>query len=270
MNYWAGVGDTLKGNHTGVNCIHIMILCNARSKAQISFRRIPSPCVVVALQRQSPNPQEIKQTATGTPIANTELLSQQLIGESLMPKRLFILASTALLLCLSCPASQAQQRNISDDTKVPTYEIGGQIFSFNGHDLGFGWGAGGRFTYNLNNLVALDSEVNFFLPDEGPAYATQGLFGIKAGKRTKYFGVFAKARPGFQTNFVVNDREQARFALDVGGVAEFYPNRHLALRFDAGDVIIPFGNNVVGQGLFAQRLGTTHNFQYSLGVAVRF
>jgi hypothetical protein len=68
----------------------------------------------------------------------------------------------------------------------------------------------------------------------------------------------------------VNDRERARLALDVGGVAEFYPNRHVVLRVDAGDVIIPFGNNVVGQGLLAQRLGTTHNFQFSLGVGVRF
>ena len=187
-----------------------------------------------------------------------------------MPKRLLIIASSTLLLCFNCLVSQAQTKSISDDEKVPTYELGGHIFSFNGHDLGFGWGAGSRFTYNLNNYIALDSEVNFFLPDEGPPYATQGLFGIKAGKRTKYVGIFAKARPGFQTNFVVNDREQARFAMDVGGVAEFYPNRHVVLRVDAGDVIIPFGNNVVGDGLFAQRLGTTHNFQYSLGVGVRF
>ena len=184
-----------------------------------------------------------------------------------MRKKLLIIASSTILLCFSCLVSQAQ--TVSDD-KVPTYEIGGQIFAFGSHDVGYGWGAGGRFTYNLNNHVALESEMNFFLPDEGPPTATEGLFGIKAGTHTKHLGFFAKARPGFQTNFVVNDREQARLAVDVGGVAEFYPNRHLALRFDAGDVIIPFGNNVVGYGLFAERLGTTHNFQCSLGVSVRF
>ena len=181
-----------------------------------------------------------------------------------------MVAMSALMLLFSCLVSQAQNKNVVDVEKVPTYEIGGQIFSFNGHELGFGWGAGTRFTYNLNNYIAIDSEVNFFLPDEGPAYATQGLFGIKAGKRNRYVGIFAKVRPGFQTNFVVNDREQARLALDVGGVAEFYPNRHVVLRFDAGDLIIPFRNDVVGQGLFAQRMGTTHNVQFNLGVGVRF
>ena len=187
-----------------------------------------------------------------------------------MQKRFLIVALSTLLMCFTCAVAQAQNKTVSDDEKVPTHEIGGHIFSFRGHDLGFGWGAGSRFTYNLNNATAFDSEVNFFLPDEGPPYAVQGLFGIKAGKHTKHFGIFAKARPGFQTNFVVDQREQARFALDVGGVAEFYPNRHVALRFDAGDVIIPFGNKVVGEGLLAQQLGATHNFQWSLGVGFRF
>jgi len=204
---------------------------------------------------------KIVSSATGTPIANAEVVFSAQIGE-VMRKSFLMGAMSALMLLFSCLVSQAQNKIVVDDDKALPYEIGGQIFSFHSHDLGFGWGAGGRFTYNLNNYIALDSEVNFFLPDEGPAYATQGLFGIKAGKRTRHFGIFAKARPGFQTNLVVNDREQTRLALDVGGVAEFYPDRHLVLRFDAGDVIIPFRNNVVGQGLFAQRPG--HHSQFSV------
>ena len=191
------------------------------------------------------------------------------IGEVIMRKTFLMVASSTLVLFFTCAVSQAQ-KIVSDNEKVPTHEIGGQLFSVTGNELGTAWGLGGRYTYNLNKWIGFDSEVDFFLPDEGPPYATQGLFGIKAGTRIKRVGVFAKVRPGFQTNLVVNDREQVRFALDVGGVAEFYPNRHVVLRLDAGDVIIPFGNNIVGVGRSAQRLGTTHNLQCSLGFAIRF
>ena len=185
-----------------------------------------------------------------------------------MPKMFLIIASSMLLL--NCLVSQAQTRSTSTDDTVPTYEVGGQFFGSGSRELGYGAGAGGRFTYNLNKYLASDNEVNFFLSDEGGSYATQGLFGVKAGARTKRLGFFAKARPGFQTNFVVNSREQARFAMDVGGVAEFYPNRHVVLRFDAGDLIIPFGNEGVGFGTQAQRFGTSHNLQIELGLAIRF
>ena len=187
-----------------------------------------------------------------------------------MRKSFLMVPMSALMLLFGCVVSTAQNKTVVDDEKVPTYEIGGQFFTFHGPDLGDGWGAGSRFTYNLNNYIALESEVNFFLPDKGPAYATQGLFGIKAGKRIRRFGIFAKVRPGFQTNLLVNDRDQTRLALDVGAVAEFYPNRHVVLRLDVGDVIIPFGNDVVGRGLPAQRPGTTHNPQINLGFGVRF
>ena len=56
-----------------------------------------------------------------------------------MQKRLATVALSFLLLCLSSVVSQAQTRTVSDEEKAPTYEIGGQIFSFSGgDDLGFG------------------------------------------------------------------------------------------------------------------------------------
>jgi hypothetical protein len=187
-----------------------------------------------------------------------------------MQRHLLALAASALLLSCNFMNASAQSTARTSSGETPRYEIGAQVFAFNGRELGLGYGAGGRFTYNLNAYVALDNEVNFFLPDEGPPYATEGLFGVKIGKHGKHVGVFAKARPGFQTNFVVNGQEQTRFAFDVGGVAEIYPNRHLVLRFDAGDVIIPFGSDVVGASLFGRRPGTTHNLQINFGVGFRF
>lgn len=159
--------------------------------------------------------------------------------------------------------------------QTPKFEVGGQIFSFQGKEVGFGFGAGGRFTYNLTRHIAVDSE---FLDDEGGVTMTQGFAGAKVGVRNKIAGVFVKARPGFMTNFAkpapdfatsFNTEPLSKFAFDVGAVVEFYPSRHTAFRVDVGDVIIPFGNDpILASG--PRRLGTTHNLQYSLGFGVRF
>jgi len=70
-------------------------------------------------------------------------------------------------------------------------------------------GIGGRFTFNLTNYLAFEAEMNLFprsdtniARNEGTAAAPagrvfQGQFGVKAGKRFRKFGIFAKARPGF-------------------------------------------------------------------------
>jgi len=162
--------------------------------------------------------------------------------------------------------------------QTPKYEVGGQIFSFQGKEVGFGWGAGGRFTYNLTRHIAVDSELNAFLDDEGGITMTQGFAGAKVGARNKIVGVFVKARPGFMTNFAkpapdfattFNTEPLSKFAFDVGAVFEVYPSRHTAFRVDVGDVIIPFGNDtILASG--PAKLGTTHNFQYSLGFSLRF
>ena len=180
-------------------------------------------------------------------------------------KLLMALIIVVLFFSLTSREGQAQSTS--------RFEVGAQIFSFKSREVGFGWGAGGRFGYNLNNYLTLESEINGFLPDEGPPYAAQGLFGLKAGKRTKYVGVFAKARPGFITNFTVNNdysRGKTKFAFDAGGVVEVYPSKHLVLRVDVGDTIVPFGNDTVRTGLNFERVGTTHNLQVNLGVGLRF
>ncbi|HMV85977.1 MAG TPA: hypothetical protein PLD20_30445 [Blastocatellia bacterium] len=148
-------------------------------------------------------------------------------------------------------------------------------------------GFGGRLTFNLTDFIGLESEINHF-PEERANFAEplyinsrrlQGLFGVKAGVRDKKKGLFGKLRPGFihfgegtpdpriQTLVPVPPRAgSTEFALDIGGVLEFYPSLHTALRFDLGDTIIRYGRgNVSGRPSF-----TSHNLQLSIGVGFRF
>jgi len=70
--------------------------------------------------------------------------------------------------------------------------------------------------------------------------------------------------------------------MDVGGVVEFYPSKHIVTRFDAGDTIIHFGSrdmntivfnpvtNTIGPGINHIPARTSHNFQFMTSIGFRF
>jgi hypothetical protein len=169
-------------------------------------------------------------------------------------------------------------------------------------------GFGGRFTFNATGNIAFEAEVNL-LPREtkinvittdlrvlanlmsaGPA--AQGLFGVKAGKRFRKFGLFGKVRPGFisygRTITGVNVNlpppsgfqygRPTHFALDLGGVLEFYPSRRLVIRFDGGDTLIRYPARDIPSPLqvfpppppIHINAFYRHNFQFSSGIGIRF
>lgn len=204
-----------------------------------------------------------------------------------------------ILFCASPWLVQAQTS--SDD--VPRYEVGAQFTSITKPDYNGGAteiGLGARFTFNLNRSVALEAVTNFF-PNkcsfcgalgDNSGNITQGLFGVKAGKRFQRWGIFAKARPGF-VSFSQGDQKYiltngfpefshkrlTNFAVDLGGVLEFYPSKHIVTRFDAGDTLIKyrardtnFFNFGPSGGLIPYTVPgeTRHNFQFSAGVGFRF
>ena len=162
-------------------------------------------------------------------------------------------------------------------------------------------GLGGRFTFNLIDSIAIESEINYFPASEGVAAGAtgrvlQGQFGVKAGKRFKRFGIFGKARPGFVSfdrsvnlvgtapfnfggsTFIQGVFETGRrtfFANDLGGVLEFYPSRRWALRFDAGDTVIHYGERSISTFFVNPAFITAppekrHNFQFTSGFSFRF
>jgi hypothetical protein len=154
-----------------------------------------------------------------------------------------------------------------------------------------GIGGGGRLTINLTKHLALEGELNYF-PSTGyyEVQRLQGQFGVKSGIRFNQFGLFGKLRPGFlrtQYEFPVIciqapcppiSVDQTGFALDVGGVVEFYPARRVTVRFDIGDTVAHRRPEIFPLALPLQsdlRLlippkQTSHNLQINAGLGFRF
>lgn len=195
-------------------------------------------------------------------------------------------------------ANDAPTSRQTNDDELPRFEVGAQFTSLTTSESQAGFG--GRLTFNLNRSVALEAQGDFFPRETFRGRTTQFVAGVKIGKRFDKFGVFGKARPGvfyesrgtgdyflFQNQggvnsfpFGIRTRSQTSFALDAGGVLEFYPTKKLVTRFDFGDTIIvtpprtinvPFlENNVYVLRPLRLSTRTTHNFQFSAGVGFRF
>jgi outer membrane protein with beta-barrel domain len=161
-------------------------------------------------------------------------------------------------------------------------------------------GFGGRFTFNLNENIAVEAEGNYFTRDrfgisEPSGHMFQAQFGGKVGKRFDRWGLFGKARPGFvgytevteligtrvvtfgPLQSVVGDFRtvhQLYPSVDVGGVVEFYVSRSWMARFDVGDTIIRYGPlhtiGTVAAPVFTRPAEWRHNLQISSGIGFRF
>jgi hypothetical protein len=167
------------------------------------------------------------------------------------------------------------------------------------------FGLGGRFGYNISNHFAAEAEINVFPnnDDERAGRKLQGLFGVRAGKKFTKIGVFAKARPGFiryeKGDYIhapdrgcfaifpnplgcLNAVARASFAMDLGGVLEFYPSSRTIIRVDAGDTIVRLPARIVAAPFVDTQGGanylaavpvpreTKHQFQGSVGFGFRF
>jgi hypothetical protein len=162
-------------------------------------------------------------------------------------------------------------------------------------------GFGARVGYNFTDSFALEAEGNYYPRSSRANSSTGGFpvqfqFGPKFGKRWKRFGLFAKARPGFVTfsrvlhqtgtetvgvgdqTFIFptfEDRRRTYFSADLGGVLEFYPSSRIVTRFDFGDTLIHYGRRDA-QGVLSTSPpatippSTTHNFQFTAGIGLRF
>lgn len=111
-------------------------------------------------------------------------------------------------------------------------------------------GFGGRFDWNLNRRLALETQLDFFPEHARPLLSIQGgqtlqaVFGVRAKViQTRRLSVFGLIRPGFfhftdvlyfnpssTTGFA--ERPETHFVLNLGGGLEYYLNPRWVLRAD--------------------------------------
>lgn len=182
---------------------------------------------------------------------------------------------------------------------TPRLEVGGQVNVLRlSESSDTNAGFGGRVTVNLSRWLGLEGEYQFLPQDTMSVTSVQGdgsrvgirydrrrstaLFGVKAGARGEHFGVFAKVRPGVAA---LSDRGveclgdvcalmllavpeyRSEFALDVGGVVEFYPSTRWLIRGDVGSLMIKHRSTAPP---CAASDCTTWNLAVSAGAGIRF
>ncbi len=181
----------------------------------------------------------------------------------------------------------------------PRFEVGGQLGALRLSDFAAtNIGLGGRASIDLARWVSLEGEYTFFPHDDITVVSTfgpSGNFGIgyerrrseasigpKMGVRGQRVGLFGKVRPGFTrlTHRGVECRGdvcalvllaipeyRTEFALDLGGVLEYYPSARRVLRFDVGSTVVHHRSSAPP---CAGERCTSSNFSSGFGVGVRF
>lgn len=198
----------------------------------------------------------------------------------------------AMGLLLSLAASQAQAQNLDHRMEIGVHYSSLRLSAIDSTEAGLGT----RFGFNIDDYLAVEAEVSYFsryiLGNDSLDDKTQGLIGVRAGKRSRWAGAFGKLRAGAVTFHGLRIREGLcvfdpdartcengpksgrRFAMDAGAVVEFYPTRRVIVRADAGDSMIRFGKNdrffTPRGGRVRAPAGISHNFQFTLGVGFRF
>jgi hypothetical protein len=147
-------------------------------------------------------------------------------------------------------------------------------------------GTGLSFGYRVTRFLSIDSEGNLY-PGNWKAGEKGGaqevLAGLKVGQSFRSWGVFSQVRPGFiryDKTLVPGssaDYESAtRFALDLGGLVEYYASGHSTLRLNVGITLVHYLTahtdpmqppvNVLSPDYYA----TQGNFHIATGYAFRF
>ena len=208
----------------------------------------------------------------------------------------WVVMAIAAAVCLAAVPASAQTP-ASAQSNVRRLEVGGHFSTLQIGDAGnTNAGLGGRVSYEFLPWLTIEGDLSYFPNDRldidlgaaSLALQTQysrrrleGFVGPKIGVRGGKFGAFGKVRPGFAhlidkgLNCVgelcalalfARPEYHPEFALDLGGIVEFYPTERTIARFDLGTIVIRHRSSYAPPC----RECTTQNFSTSLGMGVKF
>jgi len=206
-----------------------------------------------------------------------------------------ILTNLAIAACFAAVSVSSASAQPSGSR----FEVGGQLSTLqvSGSDLSaIHAGVGGRFVYNLTDWASLEAEGNYF-PNDNVTFDSstpsndlrveyrrtraEAFFGPKLGVRFQRFGIFGKVRPGFAhlsdggtactgsacaAANLLAPSYRTEFALDLGGVFEFYPSSRIVARLDLGDTAIRYRSVAPPY----EHDAMNHSFTSRIGFGVRF
>jgi hypothetical protein len=147
-------------------------------------------------------------------------------------------------------------------------------------------GIGATLGYRLTNVLYFDSELNVFpgsSSSSAKGRAEELLAGVKVGKTFGSWGLFTTMRPGvihYEKTLVPGSQSEYesanRFALDAGGVVEYYASSRSTIRFDIGTTFVryltghPDPRQLPETVLSTDYIATQGNFHLGSGYVFRF
>jgi len=165
---------------------------------------------------------------------------------------------------------------VSTNAAAQNFEAGIHVTGLHFHKIDEGpAGIGGRFHYNVRPLIGADAELTHYPSNSAGNFGeTAALLGVRIGARVNRVGLFAKARPGVMhfggDYFKTRLDDRTHFIMDVGGMVQYYFQHRVIVRLEFGDTTIYYGGAKLFNRPNPDALGTVHNFQSGLGLALRF
>ena len=171
-------------------------------------------------------------------------------------------------LCVSAQACYAgiveKSSDVSGFAGIINLERGDSEFIF-----------GARYSYNFDVHSTIEGVVGFLSPENTRIFVYElnyrNNFTRSPGKTVPFLaGGIGAVKYSFDENVPVEVTalEGTSFSVDFGGGLQYFAMENMAIRFDARDTVMFFGEKTVGNQVID--VGTTNNIGFTIGISFFF